>query len=924
MVAKQLTFDKNITDRHHTKHIKNKVQKWKDIFKDVSSIDDLVQAGIDVLGKDKKNFSKISITAIRLLMKEKADDIGQDKFAYLDVDKSFVKQAIKQGKQKDIDIVMEGQWPRQKRTHTSKEEEEEQTEKIQKTAEEEEEEDTVQEETKEQDVSMEGVEEASIVAQPPTEQDDTEQDADETQPTTEETTDVEEPQPAIEETQPGEEPVQVEEEVEVLPDIKLTHPEDITERNAPLVEDPIQEVSLQDNPTLPSGAIPDGEDQAEQESPIIDPTTIDEKRDPGVMDVQVDEDELPDYEDIISEDEDETPPITSDTLHTQNTHIRIIHEPVDIEIQSMIVNAMVDVTRPYMNSTQEANDFVMDMLQESFQGDTVPEQDVDEQEPVPTTRATPEPAVDAEVTIEQEDVVVEEEEEMKSSSVNEQPPMDMEIEETTEDVQENVNEAPQEEKPAMKIDENVTMKAPSAFQLSIQKKERLKSDNQSRAIMELSQQMTGQKIAPMETDSYEDKKNKERKKKDIIRDYIAKVAVTRIEELKANKEAIVSLIHSGHAKSAWALMASEQTDNPDIQKEIKQEELRLKVVDAINKQMLLRSSDIATEVADFTAKNAARIQQGLDPKNAISKFIYPTFRDPDTFNVVKYRSDADGNVIINRQTGQPIIESISAVDRDDTKKLLEQKQAVDATDVPSPYYPLYGKQARKLFSKNEFNYLGRLFQGPAGKARASIPKPLNIKKDIQTMLTEMSSALEIDAGAVDSKNLVKQWTELQVLKSSFHRYNQFSDYQYIQDKKELQQDGTMVDTDATESAAKLLQSITVQKLLDLLSTQNKQEQEAIRNNGQRIANVDLKDKQQKAELQANEMDIQKRPEDVGAEVPSDQAPEGGMEEETKESEVNLNKWASTQSNYQPPTKTIYRFADDFKAFGGGEDDMNTL
>lgn len=887
MENKKLVFDKNIIGRKQTRYVGIKKNKLRDEFKDDDTLEKLKTTAIGLL-KSKKDYSNVTITAIRLLLHEKAEEIDSDKFSSIDLDKEFIKEATKNAKEKNIDIEMQGQWPR-KRSPPSRDEQEEPSKKEQ-IIEEEEEEKPVTEE-------MDGVEEQEEESKKRPRQEEEEQepeqdvdvvkeqpieDEEEEEEILEEESTIAQPPTEIAEEETKEEE---EEEEEPLPEIDLTHPHDIVETTTPQVEQPIQEVVLEDSDVLPSGAVPEGEDQAVDETPTIDPATL---GDPAALEEQgipdVEDDELPDYEDIESEDEDQVSPISSEGFDNQGNPVVINYEPSDIEIQSMIVDVLIEETRPFMDSDQQARDFVVEMLQQNVL--EIPKEE--EQEKQETVK-------------EVEDIQVEQEE------TKEQQPMDVE----DMDVQDIPPKEPITE-------QDVVMKEPSKQQQREILKQQKQAEKQAKlqqqkdaAMSKLHSEIFGQKPTSIITEEDEDKIESQKSKNVKVRDYIAKIALKHISDIKESKASFTGQIKAGHAKSAFELRVATK---PVASKEINLE-ISAQVKKEIETKMRLRSSDILTEVADYTARNVDRIKQGLDPSNAISRYIYPTFRDPDTFNVVKYRSDADGNVIINRETGQPIIESISAVDRDDSRKFMEQKQAVDATDTPSPYYPIYGKQARRFFSKNEYNYLGRMFQGPGGKARASVPKPLQMKQEISTMLSEMSDALELKDTSIKS-NKFKQWSELQILKSSFHRYNQFADYQYTQDKKELQQDGTLVDPDATESAAKLLQNITVQKLLDLLAAQQQEKVQAFKQAEQPISNVsDLK--QETPQLGPNEMDIEKQPENVGADIP--------QEEETKEQEINLNNWATTQSSsFSLPTQKLYRYSDSFPAFGGDSDTLKDL
>ena len=524
-----------------------------------------------------------------------------------------------------------------------------------------------------------------------------------------------------------------------------------------------------------------------------------------------------------------------------------------------------------------------------------------------------------------------------------QPLQEQDVEMTQPPIEENA--AMENVEPVERNVPDIEMKEPTKQMLKQQEMNRKKQDQldlkakkaqqqEEQKAQEISDLIQGKKDEPtkMITDDYEksldEKRIKELQKisnfnvqhREALDNYLKNTVMKKVLDLTRAKHSAISSIRNGQVLSDFYLNASNYTKNKQQSDILNETNTQIKkehdlAERYIKEKLLRRQSDILAEVADFTALNMKRIQANLDPKFAISKYIYPSFRDPDTFNIVKYASDPDGNVIINKNTGQPIIQSISAVDRNDSKRLLEQKAAVDATDTPSPYFPIYGKQARRFFSKLEYNYLGRMFQGPSGKARSSMPKPNNMPKEIQKLLNEMGQSLEIKEYSIDKKRLFKQWSELQVLKNSYQRYNQYTDYNYNQDKKELGQDGTLVDPDATESAAKLLQNITVQKLLDLLSQQKQQELALTKPPPSRDIpsniNASLKDKQQQqGAAPDNIYDEPIQPTDV-AEIPEEETKQGDWEKDT-----NLNKWVEkATSSFNLPTDKLYKQSI-FPAFGG--------
>lgn len=892
-------IDRNIENINVTRHISNKKNTLESKFKDIDSIDGLLSKAKEILKGLKKKDSKIAINALRLIIKEKVGELTDDKDAFIKIDKDFLNSI----ESKNVEI--QGDAPRTKEDQTSRK----------RSAEE----DPPLEDQPDVKVSVGGEEE---------EEEETKEENPGGEPVVDD--EVEMQDDASMEVNPTENGEQ--QEVEVLPEIELTHPDDIHESNAPVTDHPLQQVELEDSDTLPPGVVPEGENAAEDFTPTIDPATLEQPQIP-LEEQPVD---LPDFEDLsdveieqLDEDDVQVVPTSVEGFDNNGESIVVIHEPTSAEMQSMVIDAMFQTARQYTENDQQARDAVMYLLdQEETLDVPIQEEETQEMEVEPQPSAISKgetPGVSEPQAAEEMDV--------------EQPPQETPEVEMKDPSQQMIKAQERERK---QTDIETIREQKKIEKMSIQQgKEEQKrlmdvkiaQDKEyiSRGIIQKAyRDLLGLGSGPLnEADNKKlDKRILEgRKNHGVLTDYIVKMSLKRIQEIKVNREGIRGMIESGHVRAMWdAKQMIQKSANKDISKEIaiqsdKEREIVKKniITRAIDAKYIQRTSDIIAEVGDYTARNIQRIQQQLDPSNAISKYVYPSYRDPATFNVVKYRVDPNGQIIINKETGQPIIQSISAVSRDDSKKLIEQRQAVDATDTPSPYYPLYGKQARRFFSKNEYSYLGRLFQGPAGAPRGSIPRPLDMKKEINTMIHEMGDSLEIKDKNLKGNVLFKQWAELEVLKNSFHRYNQFSDYQYVQDKKELQQDGTLMDPDATESAAKMLQSITVQKLLDLLA--NKQRQEAQLSSMQGTMDAQASG-QSKPELGQDEMDISKNPADVGADVPPDDsaAPIVPGQEEEKDG-VNLTQWISTESSYNPPIREVYRYSDSLAAWGGEETKM---
>ena len=717
-----------------------------------------------------------------------------------------------------------------------------------------------------------------------------------------------------------------------LEELPLTHPDDIVEKEPVFVKDNVQEISTQDPSTLPEGVTPDGQDGP---TPDEGEMTADEfnQQQIEILEQQQrdEEEELPTYEEVaeqykdvieqeIQEQEEQDPPHSYLGFDNNDQAIEVSFKPTQVEAQALMMIAINRVVRDVMD-TEEDEDIdalVEETVEQIFTGeiDTVQEEEEEEEQPIDDASIQAQPPTE-----------MDQQEETKQ-----QEPTDIDVE-MKEPSKQQLKQQEKERKLIEKeqTDIDVEMKEPSKQQLKQQEKERKLIEKEERkkikkqaAMDKLHSEIFGPKSEKIVTEQDESRAYRALPKSQKILQYVSNIVLQELDDLIIQKKVFSSHIRNGSVVSDFLLRAGDRKQTKkqaEITQEKKQQAIRDVIRKAINEGLILTAADISAEIADLVARTTEKIKQNLDPKFAISKYIYPTFRDPDTFNIVKYRSDADGNVIINKQTGQPIIESISAVDRDDTRRLLEQRQAVDATDTPSPYFPIYGKQARRYFSKLEYNYLGRMFQGPGGTPRMSIPRPTKIKSRIETMLKEMGSSLELKDTSINQKQLFKQWMELEVLKNSYQRYNQFADYQYVQDKKELGQDGTLIDPDSTESAAKLLQNVTVQKLLDLLSQQKRQELEATR-----TSIIDsLKDKQQQEiAAQPDQMDIDIDPTTVGGEGPEQAIARAQQEKEETKQETDLGAWAKkASSDFVPTFPKIYRY-DSFAPFGGDKDKLDDL
>lgn len=903
------------------KSVEKHLEEFEKSINYVESKDGLEKAYSDMLSSfDKKDKAiKAKVAALRIATLRKADQLDLNT---RDLDVQFENKLESVAKDKNIRLVTTGERPQEKRGEKRKRQDDDDEGKEQEeTKEQEMEIEIEQEEPKEMEVEEETKEAPKRKRLEPVEDADQGEDSvyiDEQQSTAAQPTEAEAEadeqdldQATPDQEQSEQQPTEEQQE-QPLEEIPLTHPDHIPETDRPVVQDPVEAVETEIQ-ALPDDVVPQGQDADDDTKKTMLPDEFNQQQQELAEQEQKEEEDLPDYEDIDSDYEDEvieegeTKPHSYLGFDNAGFPVTITHKPTSNEIQDLYITAISKVVEDTMDmdvdDPAQLEEIVEAILSPLPEESVSPPQDTPSEESQEETKQA------------EEEQTLGSEEEQKDMDVDQpaEPPQEAQVEQDVEFAEPSRAQVQAQEKERKQLtrEEKIAQKR--------EEKERSKRQKHDEAMDKLHAKIFGQQPVPIVTEEDESKQYRAQMaiKKNRVLQHITNIVTSNIQKLIREKQDMIGQIRAGHAKSEFSLKATDRPVTKE-QKEIRESVIAQEIRDTIEAKQLQRTSDILAEVADYTAQNRRRIQENIDPKFAISKFIYPTYRDPDTYNIVKYRSDADGNVIIDKQTGHPIIESISAVQRDDTKKLLEQRQAVDSTDTPSPYFPIYGKPARRYFSKLEYNYLGRMFQGPGGKNRGSIPKPNNLPGRVKDLLREMGSSLELKETSVNKKDLFKQWMELEVLKNSYQRYNQFADYQYVQDKRELGEDGTLTDPDAMESAGKLLQNITVQKLLDLLAQQKQKELQEMPDTEGRLPGTlsDLKDKQQEAEIGADEMDVSKEPAQVGAEVP--------QEEETKESEVDLGSWAKkAESQYQMQPIQAHRLRP-FSAFGGDLSDLIDL
>lgn len=208
--------------------------------------------------------------------------------------------------------------------------------------------------------------------------------------------------------------------------------------------------------------------------------------------------------------------------------------------------------------------------------------------------------------------------------------------------------------------------------------------------------------------------------------------------------------------------------------------------------------------------------------NANKKLIFPSVCDPDTFNVIEYLQDENGDFIMDPETGGPIMSAISSVTRNDARKLSEQNEISKGMLFKKPFYPYFGKACKKFFSNQEFSMLSR-FLDKDGK----VHKEVVLKSDRQcridtiALYSTLQHPLRLPPFPQDY-DIRKLYVELRTLNDAYTTYTTIAEYPYSNNAKALKDE--QENKDYVESAIKSFERVTMAQLLKRLA-ESKQELE---------------------------------------------------------------------------------------------------
>jgi hypothetical protein len=267
---------------------------------------------------------------------------------------------------------------------------------------------------------------------------------------------------------------------------------------------------------------------------------------------------------------------------------------------------------------------------------------------------------------------------------------------------------------------------------------------------------------------------------------------------------------------------------PDIDQDKKQstehfEDRQNEIPEATQKNQEERALAIMSFATNANQNNAEMIKERINLANADVSLLFPPIRGPDTFNLIKYKRDGNGELLLTTQ-GYPIIEEITEITRGIADRLKQQNAIVDATDIACTYFPLHGKNCKKYLSKAEYSYLGaKTIRGGKILPGISVGNTKTISSGIDKLLQEIGKAVEINHRITNPNDPVsvqyKELMELETLKSAFTQYTNTTEYNYIHNGGGNNKEDDQNEANTLQTAKEMLQTLTMKQLLQFLSNQ---------------------------------------------------------------------------------------------------------
>ena len=238
----------------------------------------------------------------------------------------------------------------------------------------------------------------------------------------------------------------------------------------------------------------------------------------------------------------------------------------------------------------------------------------------------------------------------------------------------------------------------------------------------------------------------------------------------------------------------------------------------------------ASYVADMTDKYKELIFDKINNARPDKRLLYPGVRDSDTFNLVLYKRDADGAVIVDPVTKAPIVAEITSITRNDADRLRQQNAVVEAEggEIPSDYFPLHGEPCYKYFSKQEFNFLGTKCSAKTKKLRPQFllnntqgdrMSLYDIREKITGLVGTVGDALLITKPKTSEQSplemQMRELLELEALRDSYAHYTRNTLYNYHH-VEVVQSEAPTEEDNQLQSMKALLEDVSIGQMMKLI------------------------------------------------------------------------------------------------------------
>jgi len=235
----------------------------------------------------------------------------------------------------------------------------------------------------------------------------------------------------------------------------------------------------------------------------------------------------------------------------------------------------------------------------------------------------------------------------------------------------------------------------------------------------------------------------------------------------------------------------------------------------------LRAARDIEETNDFMQSQFALLQKDFSLENANKRFLYPSLVDRNSRNVIEFAKDEKGNLLRDPVTGGPIITSSWAVERDDAERLRQQRAVADGLIHKKPYFPVFGKAAKKFFSKAEYCQLARMM-GNDGQPYPEVIMRTEkaIDKKLDRLYNKLKKTMNLPPIPQDESRR-KILLELQTLEQAFAQYSTSVLYDYPNTLD--QADRELAEKEQFESAIATLEKITMGQMLQQLAERKAEE-----------------------------------------------------------------------------------------------------